>query len=177
MVLMIDSIGPSWIVDRAAIRPATRGRVRRRVRGSPALLIRQPSPTPDPGSQSARRCRVAVALTGCLGWRVDDDALELCRSGEEICAELGEEICAELGEGLAEFADAGCGELAAVLVLEQSSTTLPTRPLTRATRARSSRSRSITGSSPPAAVPSAAPAGPLRRTTRSGRRSPRRTAD
>jgi hypothetical protein len=45
MVLMIDSIGPSWIVDRAVILPATRGRVRRRVRGSPALLfVNRPLP-------------------------------------------------------------------------------------------------------------------------------------
>jgi single-stranded DNA-binding protein len=94
-------IGPRLVVECAG----------RRVRGSPALLIRLPSPTPDAGSQPANRCRVTVALTGCLGWRVDDDALKLSRAGEEIRAELG--------EGLAEFADAGRGELAAVLVLEQ----------------------------------------------------------
>ena len=39
------------------------------------------------------------------------DALELCRPGEEIRTDLG--------KGLAEFADAGRGELAAVLVPEQ----------------------------------------------------------
>jgi single-stranded DNA-binding protein len=62
-------IGPRLVVECAG----------RRVRGSPALLIRLPSPTPDAGSQPARRCRVTVALAGCLGWRVDDDALKLRR--------------------------------------------------------------------------------------------------